>query len=112
MNNPNYEILELQDDAKPADIKRAYLKLSHRYHPDRPLADPVMYNEIRKAYDALMPENVFIFEDEDEYIKGGMGRFARDFSKIKTRKHRRKSGGKRKKTNNKKKCRSYSINSK
>lgn len=34
MNTDYYKTLEIKRDATPADIKRAYRKLSLKYHPD------------------------------------------------------------------------------
>jgi molecular chaperone DnaJ len=52
-----YAILGLQSDATSADVKRAYRRLSRRYHPginpgDR--AAEVMYRRISEAYETLV----------------------------------------------------------
>jgi curved DNA-binding protein CbpA len=50
----NYDILGLPSNAKKEDIKKAYRKLSLRYHPDRPGGNNDKYLVIRNAYDSLM----------------------------------------------------------
>jgi DnaJ like chaperone protein len=56
-----YRVLELPRDASPADVKKAYLRLASRYHPDkvthlgkefRELAE-TKFKEIQQAYREL-----------------------------------------------------------
>ena len=53
--NP-YQILGVEKDASPEEIKNAYRKLAMRYHPDRNPGDPeaeAKFKEASKAYDML-----------------------------------------------------------
>jgi len=56
MKNENYyEILNIEKDASPDEIKKAYRKLSLKYHPDKN-PDPQssqMFHKISEAYDIL-----------------------------------------------------------
>ena len=54
----HYQVLELAMDASAKDIKRAYHRLSKRWHPDRNDARKVEYNNtqfltVKNAYDVL-----------------------------------------------------------
>ena len=57
MANPNYyEILGINREADPEDIKRAYRKLALKYHPDKTKGDPaaeVKFKQINEAYQVL-----------------------------------------------------------
>ena len=51
-----YEILEVQRDASPADIKKAYRRLVHQYHPDSHPGDKEAeekFKKINAAYSVL-----------------------------------------------------------
>lgn len=51
-----YEILGVKRDATPDEIRKAYLKLAHKYHPDRTGGDKVAEDklkEINQVYDTL-----------------------------------------------------------
>ena len=50
-----YNILEVSETASQDDIKKAYIKLSLKYHPDRTnnKADADKFKEINKAYEML-----------------------------------------------------------
>ncbi|MGL4997549.1 MAG: DnaJ domain-containing protein [Cetobacterium sp.] len=52
MNN-FYEILEIQGDVTPQEIKKAYTKLLRKYPPEK---EPEQYKIIREAYDILKDE--------------------------------------------------------
>ena len=51
-----YRLLELPASATQADIKKAYRKLAHRFHPDKNNNDPyaaAQFAEIKEAYEVL-----------------------------------------------------------
>jgi molecular chaperone DnaJ len=51
-----YSILELEPSATIPEIKKAYRKLAHRYHPDKNHHDPyasAQFAEIKEAYEVL-----------------------------------------------------------
>uniref|UniRef100_A0A6C0C222 J domain-containing protein n=1 Tax=viral metagenome TaxID=1070528 RepID=A0A6C0C222_9ZZZZ len=48
-----YETLGINKNASPDEIKKAYRKLSLRYHPDKPTGDESKFKEINEAYSTL-----------------------------------------------------------
>ncbi len=52
-----YEILGVVKTATEDDIKRAYRKLAHRYHPDKSGGDEAKFKEINEAYQVLSDKN-------------------------------------------------------
>ena len=53
MNKDYYEILGIQKNASKDDIKRAYRKMAHKYHPDKGGGDEKKFKEINEAYQIL-----------------------------------------------------------
>jgi curved DNA-binding protein CbpA len=51
-----YEILEVEIDARPEEIKKSYLKLSKIHHPDHG-GNNEMFQEITKAYEILFSKD-------------------------------------------------------
>lgn len=51
-----YDILEIPTDASLADIKKAYKKLSMKYHPDRETGDEIKFKALKEAYEILSDE--------------------------------------------------------
>lgn len=64
---PPLQVLELSMGASKAEIKQAYRRLALLWHPDKHPGDPegasVKFQEIQRAYDALMST------DEEEKIE-------------------------------------------
>lgn len=48
-----YEILGVEKGASDEEIKKAYRKLAHQYHPDKQGGDEVKFKEINEAYQVL-----------------------------------------------------------
>lgn len=53
MDKDYYKILGVSENASPEEIKRAYRRLAHKYHPDRPGGDEQKFKEINQAYQVL-----------------------------------------------------------
>jgi curved DNA-binding protein CbpA len=51
-----YSILEIENSATQAEIKKAFRKLAHQYHPDKNKHDPsatAQFAEVKEAYEVL-----------------------------------------------------------
>ncbi len=48
-----YKILGVAREASETDIKQAYRKMAHRYHPDKPGGDTQKFKEVNEAYQVL-----------------------------------------------------------
>ncbi len=53
MSNDYYQILGVSKNASKEEIKKAYRKLAHRYHPDKAGGDERKFKEINEAYQIL-----------------------------------------------------------
>jgi DnaJ family protein A protein 2 len=69
-NNPGtklYEVLGINRDATINEIKKAYRKLSMKYHPDRPNGDEEKFKQINFANEILTdPERKEIYDEAGE----------------------------------------------
>ena len=52
--NNYYKILGVNENATEQDIKEAYRRLVHVYHPDKNDGDDKMFKKINEAYNALI----------------------------------------------------------
>lgn len=74
-NKRFYELLGVERDATPAQIKKSYHKKALKMHPDKG-GDPDAFKEITAAYEVLMDKDKReIYETHgEEGLKEGMGR--------------------------------------
>jgi molecular chaperone DnaJ len=60
-----YRMLNLDRDAGPSEIKRAYRRAAKRYHPDISSRNDEKFKEIQEAYETLSnPEKKLIYDQE------------------------------------------------
>ncbi len=53
MSKDFYEILGVSKDSSNAEIKKAYRKMAHKYHPDKDGGDEAKFKEVNEAYQTL-----------------------------------------------------------
>ena len=79
-----YETLGVDRDASKEDIKKAFRKLAHKYHPDKAGGDEARFKEVSEAYSVLSDDKKK--EEYDSYGKtfgeGGFGGQGFDFSQF------------------------------
>lgn len=56
MSKDYYSILDVTKSASKDEIKKAFRKLAHKYHPDKSGGDEVKFKEISEAYSVLSNE--------------------------------------------------------
>lgn len=70
-----YKILGVDKNASDTDIKKAFSKLAHKYHPDKKGGDEAKFKEINEAYQVLKNK-----EKRRKYDQFGTADFASGFS--------------------------------
>jgi molecular chaperone DnaJ len=66
MSKDYYNTLGVGKDATDDEIKRAYRKLAHQHHPDKPGGDEAKFKEVNEAYQVLSDK-----EKRDQYDQYG-----------------------------------------
>src|SRR3989338_1224179 len=76
-----YKILGVEKGANEEEIKKAYRKLAHKYHPDKSGGDESRFKEINEAYQILSSKEKRAQYDRfgKTFDAGGFGGF--DFSR-------------------------------
>lgn len=88
MKKDYYKILGVERTASEEEIKKAYRKLAHKYHPDKAGGDEAKFKEISEAYQTLMDKQKRATYDRFGTAEGqspfggggGMGGFSWDAS--------------------------------
>lgn len=71
-----YEILGIARGASDEEIKRAYRKLAHQYHPDKSGGDEAKFKEVNEAYQVLSNKEKRAGYDRFGHAGAGGGRNA------------------------------------
>src|SRR3989339_1672700 len=50
MSKDYYKILGVEKTASQEELKKAFRKLAHKYHPDKPGGDEQKFKEVNEAY--------------------------------------------------------------
>lgn len=80
MSKDYYKVLQVPRNATQEDIKRAYRKLAHQFHPDKQGGNEAKFKEVNEAYQVLGDEKKRAQFDQygtvfDEARAGGRGGF-------------------------------------
>jgi molecular chaperone DnaJ len=74
-----YKILGISKNASPEEIKKAYYRLAHKYHPDKG-GDPEKFKEINEAYQVLSdPEKRKQYDMYGQVFEGAQAEPQADF---------------------------------
>lgn len=72
-----YNTLGVEKNATPEEIKKAFYKLAHKYHPDKKGGDENKFKEINEAYQVLSDKNKRAQYDQfGSGFNGGQGGFS------------------------------------
>lgn len=78
MRKDYYEILGVPKNASKDDIKKAFRKLAHKYHPDKSGGDEAKFKEVNEAYQTLSDDTKRQQYDTFGHAGPGMGGFGGD----------------------------------
>src|SRR3989344_363138 len=68
-----YQTLGVKKDASAEEIKRAYYKMAHQYHPDKGGGDEKKFKEVNEAYQVLSDkEKRSQYDQFGQAFDGGM----------------------------------------
>src|SRR3990167_6090255 len=68
-----YELLGVQKSATKEDIKKAFHKLAHKFHPDKKEGDADKFKEVSEAYSVLSDDKKRAEYDSYGRVFGGGG---------------------------------------
>ena len=68
-----YEVLGIQKNASKDEVKKAFHKLAHKYHPDKGGGDTEKFKEVSEAYSVLSDEKKRAEYDSYGRVFGGGG---------------------------------------
>ena len=73
-----YDVLGVAKDASEDDIKKAYRKLAHKFHPDKKGGDEEKFKEVNQAYQVLSDKQKRGQYDQfgSAFEQGGSGGFS------------------------------------
>lgn len=74
-NKDYYEILGVQKTSSKDEIKKAFHKLAHKYHPDKNKGDDAKFKEVNEAYQILSDDQKRAQYDQfgSNFQQGGFG---------------------------------------
>ena len=77
MTKNYYDILGVDKKASKEEIKKAFRKLAHKYHPDKKGGDEVKFKEVNEAYQVLSDDKKRSeYDAYGQAFGGGQGGFA------------------------------------
>jgi DnaJ-class molecular chaperone len=82
MNKDYYKILGVEKSANKDEVKKAFRKLAHQYHPDKSTGDEAKFKEVNEAYSVLSDDKKRAQYDQfgSGAFNGGFGGGAGGFS--------------------------------
>lgn len=80
MSKNYYEILGINKKASKDEIKKAFHKLAHKYHPDKNGGDEVKFKEVNEAYQILSDDQKRAQYDQFGSAGPNTGGFGQDFA--------------------------------
>jgi len=77
MSKDYYNILGIDKKASKDDVKKAFRKLAHKYHPDKKNGDEAQFKEVNEAYSVLSNEKKRAeYDTYGQAFSGGGGGFS------------------------------------
>ena len=73
MSKDYYNILGVEKSSSKDDIKKAFRKLAHKYHPDKKTGDESKFKEVNEAYQVLTDDKKRAEYDSYGRVFGDMG---------------------------------------